>query len=352
MPPTDIPFPDPPERALRQLATAREAAAAGDATAVRALAGPLLGYPALHAEALFLLLDSARRSGDANAALAYAGRAARIAPKSPPAQGLYAMALCEAGRHEAALAAAYAARALNPDELSANGAACLAALRLGRPGAALEAARTLRAAAQCPPDAAALADALLAAAAQSSADAPTPSDLPSSGDDAPAACVRGAVRCDARGRIAGFLCDDAAPDRQLTVLLQDDRGTRLTVPAKDHTPADAAPDQTGGDHAFAVAWPHAADVVCARVTATCAQTGEPLAGSPLPVPNVPLAVEALAQLAGWLRLAALSPDAPPPLPAACRGPLFDLAREAVAGLIAGLETRFPEPDDDAGAPHA
>ncbi|MHC1788047.1 glycosyltransferase [Solidesulfovibrio sp.] len=156
-------WPKAPAAARQTLDTAL-ALAAGDPAAARAMALPLLGQPALHVEAMVLLIDVCRRLGDVQTAARLAGRAARLAPGSGRARTLAAMTLGEAGQPEQALAQALAAQALTPDDAPALVAVVLAALAAARPLAGLPAAVTL---CRCPahPEATALAVGLLDACA-------------------------------------------------------------------------------------------------------------------------------------------------------------------------------------------
>lgn len=427
MPQNDLPFPEPSAAARRTMEAAHALAAAGDAAGARDLARPLLGEPALHAEALLLLLDLSRRLGDQAGALQYAARAARLAPKSARARALCAMALGEAGRPEEALAEALLARALDPTEARASVAAILAALRLGRPRAATDAALSLLRTEPCPPEAAGLAASLLDACtpglawglvfardgeilglARQTAPEPTvvaltadgaalgritagapvfpqaglygfsfplpdrlapgasiEASLPPTGQplygsplravpQTPASSLQGRVGLGPDGRLVGHAYDPAFPDQRLAVTLfsddpdapeSGDASTRLTVLAEALDADLLAKGHGDGRHAFSVDWPHDPQTPCARVSVAAAATGAPLTGSPVLVPNPPAAALALSRLNAWLRRAGEAPDAPPPLPEACRGPLLDFAREVLAGVVAGLEAQSPAPGE-------
>ena len=142
MPTPDAVLPPPTPAARRALETARSLAGSDPAQA-RRLALPLLGQPALHVEALAMVIELSRRLGDGPAAAAFARRAARLAPKSALARVLAANALAEAGFPDEALAQALAAVALAPRDVGTNLAAVRTALAAGRPAAGLPAALAL-----------------------------------------------------------------------------------------------------------------------------------------------------------------------------------------------------------------
>lgn len=142
MPRPDLALPRPSAAAARRLDAAL-ALAQSDPAAARVLATPLLGQSALHVQALVLLIDLCRRQGDAQAAVLFAERAARLAPKSGRARTLAALALREAGQPERALRHALAAFALTPQDLAAQAATAQAALAVSRPLAGLDAAVAL-----------------------------------------------------------------------------------------------------------------------------------------------------------------------------------------------------------------
>ena len=142
-----MPTPDavlsPPTPAARRALEAARSLAGSDPAQARRLALPLLGQPALHVEALAMVIELSRRLGDGPAAAAFARRAARLAPKSALARVLAANALAEAGFPDEALNQALAAEALCPKDAGACLAAVRAALAAGRPAAGLPAALTL-----------------------------------------------------------------------------------------------------------------------------------------------------------------------------------------------------------------
>ena len=142
MPTPDAVLPPPTPAARRALEAARSLAGSDPAQA-RCLALPLLGQPALHVEALAMVIELSRRLGDGLTAAAFARRAARLAPKSALARVLAANALAEAGFPDEALAQALAAVALGPKDAGANLAVVRAALAAGRPAAGLPAAVAL-----------------------------------------------------------------------------------------------------------------------------------------------------------------------------------------------------------------
>ena len=142
MPTPDALLPPPTPAARRALEAAR-ALAGSDPAQARFLALPLLGQPALHVEALAMVIELSRRLGDGPTAAAFARRAARLAPKSALARVLAANALAEAGFPDEALAQALAAVALCPKDAGARLAVVRAALAANRPAAGLPAAVAL-----------------------------------------------------------------------------------------------------------------------------------------------------------------------------------------------------------------
>ncbi|QAZ68336.1 hypothetical protein [Solidesulfovibrio carbinolicus] len=142
MPTPDAVLPPPTPAARRALEAAR-ALAGSDPAQARLLALPLLGQPALHVEALAMVIELSRRLGDGPTAAAFARRAARLAPKSALARVLAANALAEAGFPDEALNQALAAEALCPKDAGACLAAVRAALAANRPAAGLPAAVAL-----------------------------------------------------------------------------------------------------------------------------------------------------------------------------------------------------------------
>ncbi len=151
--------------------------------------------------------------------------------------------------------------------------------------------------------------------------------------------VRGAVRALPDGRVVGHLYDPARPTARLRLALVPDGDPAGTVFATaDAFEADLLARGFGdGKHAFDVVWPHDAQRPGRRVRVLAEDTGEPLAGSPVTVPRPREAGAALCRLNAWLREAGRTPDAPPPLPEACRGALLDLARSALAALAGQYE---------------
>ncbi len=142
MPTPDDVLPQPTPAARRAMEAARSLAGSDPAQA-RRLALPLLGQPALHVEALAMVIELSRRLGDGPAAAAFARRAARLAPKSALARVLAASALTDAGFPDEALNQALAAVALDPRGLAANLAVVRAALAANRSAAGLPAALAL-----------------------------------------------------------------------------------------------------------------------------------------------------------------------------------------------------------------
>ena len=142
MPTPDALLPPPTPAARRALEAAR-ALAGSDPAQARLLALPLLGQPALHVEALAMVIELSRRLGDGPTAAAFARRAARLAPKSALARVLAANALTEAGFPDEALHQALAAEALCPKDAAARLAVVRAALAANRPAAGLPAAIAL-----------------------------------------------------------------------------------------------------------------------------------------------------------------------------------------------------------------
>lgn len=165
--------------------------------------------------------------------------------------------------------------------------------------------------------------------------------------------VRGVARLTADGRIAGYLFDPAEPNRKRRVaLFADGQATpRLTVEAAAFDPALLEKGLGDGAFAFVADWPHEPEVACRKVHVRDAATGQPLAGSPLYVPQPAAAGPALAGLVAWLRLAGQTPDAPPPVPEACRGALLELARRELGAAVARLDARAfaAKPSGDAHA---
>lgn len=148
MPTPDAVLPQPTPAARRAMEAARSLAGCDPAQA-RRLALPLLGQPALHVEALAMVIELSRRLGDGPTAAAFARRAARLAPKSALARVLAANGLMDAGFPDEALNQALAAVALAPRDLAANLAAVRAALAANRPAAGLPAAVALLRAPDC-----------------------------------------------------------------------------------------------------------------------------------------------------------------------------------------------------------
>lgn len=142
MPTPDALLPPPTPAARRALQAARSLAGCDPAQA-RRLALPLLGQPALHVEALAMVIELSRRLGDGPTAAAFARRAARLAPQSALARILAANALAEAGFPDEALNQALAAEALCPKDTGARLAIVRAALAANRPAAGLPAAVAL-----------------------------------------------------------------------------------------------------------------------------------------------------------------------------------------------------------------
>lgn len=336
MPSPDAPFPKPSAAARRALDAAL-ALAGSDPAAARGLATPLLGQPGLHAEALVLLIDLCRRQGDVRTATLLAQRAARLAPKSGRARTLAAMALREAGQPERALGQALAAVALTPDDAAAQVAVVLAALAVSRPLAGLAAAVALCRASSHPEALAAAAGLLDACAGGQPWGAVWVED----------AAIAGCVRYAGAGPVVVVFSEDSA------VLGRAAADIALPGPAplagfRFETP----PGLPAGT----------------IVEATLADAGTPLFGSPVHLPEVrpsgtpaacpeaplpaaalPAPPEALARLNAWLRQAALTPQAPPPLPEACLGAAVGEARACIAAraaaLEAGLAERGPKDDD-------
>lgn len=148
MPTPDAVLPQPTPAARRAMEAARSLAGSDPAEA-RRLALPLLGQPALHVEALAMVIELSRRLGDGPTAAAFARRAARLAPKSALARVLAATALMDAGFPDEALNQALAAEALCPKDAGARLAVVRAALAANRPAAGLPAAVALLRAQGC-----------------------------------------------------------------------------------------------------------------------------------------------------------------------------------------------------------
>lgn len=270
--------PAPSPAALAALDAATALTAAGEAEEARKLALPLLGEPALHARALVLLQEIARRRKDTAEAARLASRAARLAPKSPRAQALCAMAQTDAGRHGQALDRARIALALDPDEKLAAAALMLAALRLGQPQDAKDTALAALAAPDCPAEVATLAATVLGGIAQ---------ERPF-----------GLVRID-QGDLVGLARPVTAEPPAVDILADGALVARV--------PADIPFCPQAGLFAFRLA-PPASLAPGATVEARLAATGEPLFGSPLSLPATPTAPDAgaargAARLAGDGRVA-------------------------------------------------
>ncbi len=142
MPTPDAVLPQPTPAARRAMEAARSLAGSDPAQA-RRLALALLGQPALHVEALAMVIELSRRLGDGPTAAAFARRAARLAPKSALARVLAASALMDAGFPDEALNQALAAEALCPKDAGARLTVVRAALAANRPAAGLPAAVAL-----------------------------------------------------------------------------------------------------------------------------------------------------------------------------------------------------------------
>lgn len=302
-----LPFPKAPAAACQALDTAM-AQAAVDPAAAWTLALPLLGQPALHISRPWCC------SSTSAAARATPGRRPcwpGAPPDWPPASAgrapLAAMALCEDGRPEAALGHALAAFTLAPDDPSAQTAVLAGRQGCRRPLAGLDAAVALCATSSPSRATTALAVSLLDACAGG----PTWGAVWPDGVDL-AGCVRrtgplppevilladgvelGRTVADRPGSvpISGFSLAPApglpAHTRAEVVLAETDTalfGSPVVL-------ADAQPAPRPSDRAQA----------CAEA---CPARG--VAAQPAATP------QALAQLNGWLRQAALS-QAPPPCP--------------------------------------
>ncbi len=158
--------------------------------------------------------------------------------------------------------------------------------------------------------------------------------------------VRGAVKALPDGRIAGHLFDPARPlARQRVALVpEDDPAAAATVTAADFDDNLLVRGYGDGSCAFSFPWPATPGAPCRRVHVLDAATRLPLAGSPVLAANPQEAAAALSRINAWLRLAGDAPDAPPPLPEDCRGPLLDLARAALAALAGEHAAAAPEPE--------
>ncbi|WP_052360028.1 hypothetical protein [Solidesulfovibrio alcoholivorans] len=158
--------------------------------------------------------------------------------------------------------------------------------------------------------------------------------------------VRGAVRALPDGRIVGHLFDPARPlARQRVALVpEDDPAKAVTVTAADFDATLLARGYGDGSCAFSLPWPATPGTSCRRVHVLDAATRLPLAGSPVLAANPREAAMALSRFSAWLHQAGNTPDAPPPLPEDCRGPLLDLARAALAALAGGHAAAAPEPE--------
>lgn len=169
----------------------------------------------------------------------------------------------------------------------------------------------------------------------------SPLRLPAAQPRRPAPCgpLRGAVRRDEGGRLVGHLFDPAAPDAPRRVVCRGDGpdASCQTVTAGEFAPDRLAAGCGDGRCGFALDWPETPGVACQRVEVRDAATDTPLAGSPVLMPQPRVGAAALAGLNAWLRRCGETPETPPPLPEACRGPLLELARRTLADLHASLE---------------
>ncbi|MEA5088790.1 hypothetical protein [Solidesulfovibrio sp.] len=158
--------------------------------------------------------------------------------------------------------------------------------------------------------------------------------------------VRGAAKALPDGRIAGHLFDPARPlARQRVALVpEDDPDAAVTIAAADFDDNLLVRGYGDGSCAFSLPWPATPGAPCRRVHVLDAATRLPLAGSPVLAASPLATAAALARFSAWLRLAGDAPDAPPPLPADCRGPLLDLARAALAALAGEHAALAPEPE--------
>jgi len=158
--------------------------------------------------------------------------------------------------------------------------------------------------------------------------------------------VRGAARALPDGRVVGHLFDPAKPlaRQRVTLIPEDAPATAVTVAAADFDADLLARGYGDGRCAFSLPWPATPGAPCRRVHVLDAATRLPLAGSPVMAANPREAAEALSRVNAWLRLAGDAPDAPPPLPEDCRGPLLDLARAALAALAGEHTAAAPEPE--------
>lgn len=158
--------------------------------------------------------------------------------------------------------------------------------------------------------------------------------------------VRGAARALPDGRVVGHLFDPAKPlaRQRVTLVPEDDPAAAVIVTAADFDETLLARGYGDGRCAFSLPWPATPGAPCRRVHVLDAATRLPLAGSPVMAANPREAATALSRVSAWLRLAGDAPDAPPPLPEDCRGPLLELARAALAALAGEHAAAAPEPE--------
>jgi GT2 family glycosyltransferase len=321
MPTPDAALPKPSATALRTLATVR-ALADTDPAAARALALPLLGQPVLHVQALALVIELSKRLGDGPMAAAYARRAARLAPKNPIARNLAASALREAGFTDEALSQALAALALAPADTQTQIGAVQAAAAAGRPQAGLSAALGLLRAPGCV-DAFRLAAGLLDACA--------------------GGAPWGAAWLDGQTVTGCLGCLRCLPPTPPEVLVLCDG-----VPV-GRAVADSPLAGLAAVCGFSLALPPG--LAGANLEAVLAATGQPLFGSPLPVPEAPASpVPHAAPGAGSSAGPAGPADAAPPGNAsagfsasACAGPSGRFDARCSGNAAAGFPPTGPAP---------
>ncbi len=162
---------------------------------------------------------------------------------------------------------------------------------------------------------------------------------------------RGAVEAVNGRTVQGYLHLPGEPGKRLDVILEDSAGRSQRITADGFRPDLLEQGIHDGRHGFRVDWPmDPAAGPCVLLQAREARSGAPLEGSPLTLCDPERAALALSRLNAWLLGAQAAPDAPPPLPDACRGPLVTALRAEVAAWIARLEASAhhfdPQEDED------
>lgn len=317
-------LPKPSAAARQTLATVLTLSASDPGTA-RRMALPLLGQPALHAEALVLIIELSRRLGDGPTAAKYARRAANLAPKSGKARTVAAMALREAGCGEEALFHGLAAMDLTPNEPGTQIAVVLAALTVGRPLAGLNAAMSLiigDSAAETLPLCTGLFDACCAG---------SPWGIAWTNSEGIAGCVRrlNPTSSEIMVRYNGIPLGRTTAE---TAYHNSAQVNAFCLALSPDLPAGSLVDVIYSDTGSSLfGSPVRLPEFDPRLATTCAS---------VKTPNPPLPDSAdMARLNGWLRETLLSPTAPPPFPEICLGLTINEVRRFIATRAADLETK-------------